>query len=185
MRVQAVFLTPLYAVYATVVIRSSLERFKKFEFSWAILNLEVDQSVIEDRSVYMLQAKPLIRYRNSCFSCFVMYIWTWAWKKISSFWPGNFNKSSWSSGMEERQVRQSYREELVQISPTTEKQKKRKAGALERVVVKERGKREKEKGISRKKKWQKLKSFFINAASIHYRCIYAILWGIRHFLGRQ
>ena len=54
MRVQAVFLTPLYAVYATVVIRSSLERFKKFEFSWAILNLEVDQSVIEDRSVYML-----------------------------------------------------------------------------------------------------------------------------------
>ena len=53
--------------------------------------------------------------------------------------------------MEERQVRQSHREELVQISPTTEKQKKRKAGALERVVVKERGKKEKEKGLSRKR----------------------------------
>ena len=36
-----------------------------------------------------------------------------------------------------------------------------------------------------KNKRQKLKSSFINAVSIHYRCMYAILWGIRHCLRRQ
>ena len=42
---------------------------------------------------------------------------------MSVFWPGNRNKSSLSSGIEERQERQSYREALVQISPTTERKK--------------------------------------------------------------
>ena len=73
--------------------------------------------------VDMLQAKAWIIYMNTHFTSFVMYIWTWARKKISIFGPGNLNKSSWSSGMAERQVRQSYREALVQISPTTEKKK--------------------------------------------------------------
>ena len=75
-----------------------------------------------------------------------MYIWTWARKKISIFWPGNLNKSSWSSGMEERQLRQRYREALVQISPTTEKKREKgNRGALERVVGEWEGKKEEER----------------------------------------
>ena len=47
--------------------------------------------------------------------------------------------------MAERQVRRSYREALVQISPTTEKKRaKGNWGALERVSVNERGKRGRE-----------------------------------------
>ena len=95
---------------------------------------------------YVAKAKAWIIYMNTHFSSFVMYIWTWARKKISIFWPGNLNKPSWSSGMAERQVRQSYREALVQISPTTEKKNgKRKRGALERVVGEWEGKKEKER----------------------------------------
>ena len=56
-------------------------------------------------------------------------------QKDINFLTGNFNKSSWSSGMAEGQVRQSYREALVQISPTTEKKKEKgNRGALKRVV---------------------------------------------------
>ena len=76
-----------------------------------------------------------------------MYIWTWSRKKIAIFWPGNLNKSSWSSGVAERQIRQSYREALVQISSTTEKKKEKETGrALERVVGEWEGKTEKEQG---------------------------------------
>ena len=82
-----------------------------------------------------------------------MYIWTWARKKISIFWPENLNKSSWSSGIAERQVRQSYKEALVQISPTTEKKKEKgNRGALERVVGEWEGKKEKATG---RKGWKK------------------------------
>ena len=49
--------------------------------------------------------------------------------------------------MAERQVRQSYREALVQISPTTEKKKGKKetGGALKRVVGECEAKKEKER----------------------------------------
>ena len=83
---------------------------------------------------------------NTHFISFVVYIWTWARRKISIFWPGNLNKSSWSSGMEERQLRQRYREALVQISPTTEKKREKgNRGALERVVGEWEGKKEEER----------------------------------------
>ena len=70
------------------------------------------------------------------FFCYVyLNLSTQKGKKDINFWPGNLNKSSWSSGMAERQVRQSYREALVQILPTTEiKKEKGNQGALERVV---------------------------------------------------
>ena len=38
---------------------------------------------------------------------------------------------------------------------------------------------------AREKYKKKNNSSFINAVSIHYRCIYAILTGIRYCLGRQ
>ena len=57
--------------------------------------------------VDMLQAKAWIIYMTSCFSCIVMYIWTWTCQKISFFYPVNLNKSSCSSGMEDRQEHQS------------------------------------------------------------------------------
>jgi len=50
--------------------------------------------------------------------------------------------------MEERQVSKSYREELVQISPTTEEKKERKRGALERV---DGEKRERKREVGKKK----------------------------------
>ena len=55
--------------------------------------------------------------------------------------------------MAERQVQQSYREALVQISPTTEEKKEKgNRGALERVVGECEGKKEKERGRKRKRK---------------------------------
>ena len=79
-----------------------------------------------------------------------MYIWTWERKKLSIFLPGNLNKLWWSSGMAERQVRQSYREALVQISPTTKKKKEKgNQGTLESVVGEWEGKKEKESGRKR------------------------------------
>ena len=52
--------------------------------------------------------------------------------------------------MAERQVRQSYREALVQISPTTEKKmEKGNRGALERVVGESEGRKDKERGRKR------------------------------------
>ena len=137
--------------------------------------------------VDMLQAKAWIIYMNTHFSSFVMYIWTWACKKISIFWPENLNKSLWSSrrGMEERQVHQSYREALVQISLTTNKKIKEKGKWGHCVVSEWEQKKEKETGRKRVKIKQKLKFSFINAVSIHYRCIYAIRWGICHCLRRQ
>ena len=87
--------------------------------------------------------------------------------------------------MAERQVRQSYREALVQISPITKKKRKKETGGHWREwEVNERGKKGK-RGVEKDKKRKKLKSFFTNAVSIHYRCIYAILWGIHHCLRRQ
>ena len=70
--------------------------------------------------------------------------------------------------MAERQVRRSYREALVQISPTTEKKREKgNRGALERVVGEWEGKKGKRR-VEKDKKRQKLKSSFINAVSIHY-----------------
>ena len=85
------------------------------------------------------------------FSSFVMYIWTWARKKIAVFWPGNLNKSSWSSGMAERQVRQSYREALVQISPITPTTEKKETGGTGESFGEWEGKKEKERGRKRRK----------------------------------
>ena len=48
-----------------------------------------------------------------------------------------------------------------------------------------RGEKREREGWKKIKKRQKLKSFFINTVSIHYRCIYAILWVIHHCLRRQ
>ena len=77
--------------------------------------------------------------------------------------------------MAERQVRQSYREALVQISPITKKKRKKETGGHWREwEVNERGKKGK-RGVEKDKKRKKLKSFFTNAVSIDYRCIYAIL----------
>ena len=64
------------------------------------------------------------------------------------------------------------------------KKEKGNRGALERVIGEWEGKKGKERGGKYKKR-QKLKSFFTNAVSIDYRCIYAILWGIHHCLRRQ
>ena len=73
-------------------------------------------------------------------------------KDINIYLTGNFTNSSWSSGMEQRQVNQGYREALFQISPTVEKKKgKRKPGALERVVGEKERKKEKESGGKRKR----------------------------------
>ena len=131
------FLTPLYVPVAVMIHQYSGELFKSFvEPYWTWKLTKSLTSVIQERGVCeacaclllpeemhvfvdMLQAKAWIIYINTHFSSFVMYIWTWARKKISNFWPGNFNKSSWSSSMAERQVRESYREGLVQISQTT------------------------------------------------------------------
>ena len=67
-------------------------------------------------------------------------------QKDINFLPGNLNKSSWSSGMEERQLRQRYREALVQITATTEKKREKgNRGALERVVGEWEGKKEEER----------------------------------------
>ena len=71
--------------------------------------------------------------------------------------------------MEERQVSQSYREALLQISPTTEEKRRETGGTGESGRWKER---EKKRGRQKKKRrWPKLKPSFINAVSIHYRCI--------------
>ena len=142
-RTAYVFLTPLYVPVAVIIHQYSGELFKSLlepYYTWKLTKSV--SSVIQERSVCeacgclllpeemhvfvdMLQAKAWIIYMNTHFSSFVMYIWTWSRKKIAIFWPGNLNKSSWSSGVAERQIRQSYREALVQISSTTEKKKEK------------------------------------------------------------
>ena len=97
-----------------------LESFKKFISRAMVI---VDWNICRERAflkcacfllpalmhffVDMLQAKAWIIYMTSCFSCIVMYIWTSTCKTISFFYPVNLNKSSWSSGMVDRQKRQS------------------------------------------------------------------------------
>ena len=145
-RAAYVFLTPLYVPVAVMIHQYSGELFKNLDepyWTWKLTKSRT--SVIQERSaceacaclllpeemhvfVDMLQAKAWIIYMNTHFSSFVMYIWTWARKKISIFWPGNLNKSSWSSGMAERQVRQSNREALVQILPIIKKKRKKETG---------------------------------------------------------
>ena len=62
--------------------------------------------------------------------------------------------------MAERQVRQSYREALVQISPTTEKKKgKRKPGGLEREVGEREGKTGK-RGVEKAEKKTEIEILF-------------------------
>ena len=62
--------------------------------------------------------------------------------------------------MAERQVRQSYREALVQISPSTEKKKGiRKPGRLERVVGEWEGKKRK-RGVEKDEKKTEIEILF-------------------------
>ena len=112
--------------------------------------------------VDMLQAKAWIMYLTTCFSCIVMYIWTWTCKKMLIFYPVNRSKSSWSSDMAERQERQIQRGSLVQISLTAKDWKgKRKP----REHWREWSEKERRKKSVREVK--KLESCFVNAVSIN------------------
>ena len=161
-RAAYILLTQLYVPvviyqYSGELFKSSVEPYLTWKLTKSLTSVIQERSVCEaceclllpeEMHVFvdMLQAKAWIIYMNTHFSSFVMYIWTWARKKISIFWPGNLNKSSWSSDMAERQVRRSYREALVQISPTIEqKRAKGNRGALERVVGEWEGKKEEER----------------------------------------
>ena len=120
-------------------------------------------------------------YMTSCFSCIVVFELEHAKRYHSIFYPINLNKSSWSSSMVERQERRAKEERLFKSRWRPRRNGKRKL----RKHWREWPGKERRNRSNKEVKKKQLKSPFINAVSIHYRCIYAIRWGIRYCLGRQ
>ena len=154
----------MYRLWSTSILesffKSSVEPYLTWKLTKSLTSVIQERSVCEaceclllpeEMHVFvdMLQAKAWIiannlhEYTFHFFCCVYLNLST---QKDINFLTRNLNKSSWSSGMAERQVRQRYREALVQISPTTEKKRaKGNREALERVVGEWEGKKEEER----------------------------------------